>query len=105
MSDSYEPIIYTLTDEEGKSQQFEMLDSMEVNDQLYYAMIPYYDSEQDVASDYGELIVLKVVYDNNEELLATIDDDDEYQKIGNMFIEKLNEMFEQLIKISALWFY
>lgn len=94
MSDSYEPIIYTLTDEEGKSQQFEMLDSMEVNDQLYYAMIPYYDSEQDVVSDYGELIVLKVVYDNNEELLSTIDDEDEYEKIGNMFIEKLNELFE-----------
>ncbi len=94
MSDNYEPIIYTLTDEEGKSQQFEMLDSMEVNDQLYCAMIPYYDSEQDVASDYGELIILKVVYDNNEELLTTIDDDDEYQKIGNMFIERLNELFE-----------
>ena len=68
MSDNYEPIIYTLTDEEGKSQQFEMLDSMEVNDQLYCAMIPYYDSEQDVASDYGELIILKVVYDRDDGL-------------------------------------
>lgn len=94
MSDIYEPIIYTLTDEEGNKQQFELLDSMEVDDQLYYAMIPYYDSGQDVVSDYGELIVLKVVYDNDEELLSTIDDEDEYEKIGNMFIEKLNELFE-----------
>ena len=94
MNDNYEPIIYTLTDEEGNEQQFEMLDSMEVDDQLYYAMIPYYASDQDTVSDYGEFVVLKVVYDDNEELLATVDDDDEYEKIGNLFVEKLNELFE-----------
>ena len=39
MSDNYEPIIYSLTDEEGKEQQFEMIDFMEVDGQLYYAKL------------------------------------------------------------------
>lgn len=94
MSDNYEPIIYTLTDEDGNDQQFELLDSMEMDDQLYYAMIPHYNDPKDIVSDYGELIVLKAVYDEGEEFLATIDNDDEYEKIGNIFVEKLNELFE-----------
>ena len=94
MDDNYEPTIYTLTDEEGNDQQFELLDSMEVDNQTYYAMIPHYQASEDMLSDYGELIVLKAVYDGDEELLATIDDDEEYEKIGNIFIEKLNELFE-----------
>lgn len=99
MSDNYEPIIYSLTDEEGKEQQFEMIDFMEVDDQRYYAMIPYYDDEQDIDDEYDEFVILKEVHDDKAEndddvFLTSVDDYDEYEKIGNMFIEKLNELFE-----------
>ncbi len=100
MSDNYEPIIYSLTDEEGKEQQFEMIDFMEVDDQLYYAMIPYCDGEQNIDDEYDEFVILKEVHDDKAEnddddvLLTSIDDEDEYEKIGNMFIEKFNELFE-----------
>ena len=99
MSDNYEPIIYSLTDEEGKEQQFEMIDFMEVDGQLYYAMIPYYDGEQNIDDEYDEFVILKEVHDDKAEndddvLLTSIDDEDEYEKIGNMFIEKFDELFE-----------
>lgn len=94
MNDNYEPIIYTLTDQEGTKQKFELLDSMDVDNQTYYAVIPYYEEPDEVSSEYEELVVLKSVYEGNEELWATIDDDDEYERIGNIFLEKLNGLLE-----------
>ena len=40
-------------------------------------------------------MILKAEYDeNNDEILASIEDDDEYEKIGQMFMERIDEMFE-----------
>lgn len=87
--------LYTLVDEDGVEQQFEMLDSMEVDDERYYALIPYYDDPTKEIEADTELVVLKAEYDeNDEETLVSIDDDDEYEKIGNMFLERLNKLYE-----------
>ena len=94
MKDNYESIIYTLTDQEGTKHQFELLDSMDIDNQTYYALTPHYEEPEEVFSEYGELVVLKSVYEGNEELWATIDYDDEYERIGNIFLEKLNGLFE-----------
>lgn len=91
----YNPDIYTLVDEEGAEQTFELLDVMELDDDRYFALIPYYENPEELVEDDGELIVLKSQMDENgEELMITIDDDDEYQRVGNLFLEKLSSMFE-----------
>lgn len=87
--------LYTLVDEDGVEQQFEMLDSMDVGDDRYYALVPYYDDPTKEIEADSELVILKSEFDkNNEETLVTIDDDDEYEKIGNMFLERLNEIYD-----------
>lgn len=87
--------LYTLVDEDGVEQQFEMLDTMEVGDDRYYALVPYYDDPTKEIEADTELVVLKSEYDdNNEETLVSIDDDDEYERIGNMFLERLNEIYD-----------
>lgn len=95
MAENYEEAnLYTLVDEEGVEQTFEMLDTMEVDGKQYYALIPVYDDpEQQLESD-GELIVLTSEEVDGEEMLASIDDDEEYERIGNMFIERLNSLYE-----------
>ncbi len=87
--------LYTLEDEDGVEQQFEMLDTMEVDGERYYALVPYYeDPTKELEAD-AELVVLKAEYDdNNEEILVTIDSDEEYEKIGNMFLDRLNELYD-----------
>ncbi len=87
--------LYTLVDEDGVEQQFELLDTMDVGDDRYYALVPYYaDPSKELEAD-TELVVLKAEYDeNNDESLVSIDDDDEYERIGNMFLERLNETYE-----------
>ncbi len=87
--------LYTLVDEDGVEQQFEMLDTMEVGDERYYALVPYYDDPTKEIEADTELVVLKSEYDeNNEETLVSIDDDEEYERIGNMFLERLNEIYD-----------
>ncbi len=87
--------LYTLVDEDGVEQQFEMLDAMDVGEDRYYALVPYYDDPTKELEADTELVVLKSEFDeNNDETLVSIDDDEEYERIGNMFLERLNEMYE-----------
>lgn len=87
--------LYTLVDEDGVEQQFEMLDVMDVDDERYYALVPYYDDPTKEIEADTELVVLKSEYDeNNDETLVSIDNDDEYERIGNMFLERLNKLYE-----------
>lgn len=92
----FNPDIYTLIDEEGVEQTFELLDVMELEDERYFALVPYYDEPEEVIDDDGDLIILKSQLDENgDELMISIDDDDEYQRVGSIFLEKLSDMFEQ----------
>lgn len=88
--------LYTLVDEEGVEQTFEMIDVMDVDDERYYALVPYYDDPTKELETDTELVILKSEEDENgEEILASIDNDEEYEKIGAMFLSRLNEMYEE----------
>ena len=92
----YTPDLYTLVDEDGIEQTFEMLDAMEVDDIQYFALTPYYEEDPEAAlqSD-GEVIILKSVLDESgEEIMVSIDSDEEYERIGTMFMERIEDMFE-----------
>lgn len=90
------PDIYTLVDEEGVEQTFELLDVMEIDDERYFALVPYFDEPEESLEDDGDLIILKSQMDGNgDELMVSIDDDEEYQRIGEIFIDKLSQMFEE----------
>ena len=87
--------IYTLIDEEGNEQAFELLDVLETEDeQRYFALIPYFESPEDSLDDDGDMVILKSQIVDGEEMMASIDDDEEYERIGNLFLERLSEMFE-----------
>ena len=96
MADNFdEANLYTLVDEEGVEQTFEKLDAMEVDGKQYFAMIPVYDDPQQQLEDEGELIVLTLETVDGEEYLASIDNDEEYERIGNLFIDRLNKLFDE----------
>ena len=95
MADKFdEANLYTLVDEEGVEQTFEMLDAMEVDGKQYFALVPVYDDPEQQVEDDGELVVLTSEIVDGEEMMASIDDDDEYERIGNMFIDRLSEFDE-----------
>lgn len=74
-----EPEIFLLTDETGKESKFELIGETEMDGSIYYAMIPIEDGSD-------EYVILKVVPDENgEDMLESVDDDDEFEKIADIF--------------------
>lgn len=94
MSNEYTPDLYTLVDEDGKEQTFEVLAETEYEGDVYYAMTPYYENPEEAVEDDGLLVILKSVYENDEEILVSVDDDETFDKVGEIFMSILEDMFE-----------
>lgn len=89
MSDEFGPSFITLTDEDGNDIELEYVDALEYEGQTYMAFFPAVEDEADEESeDYG-LVILKSVMENGEELLSTLDDEAELEKIYDLFMEQL----------------
>lgn len=86
MSDQYGSNFISITDDNGNEFELEHLDTIEYNGSLYMAFLPAGMDEND--DDYG-MIILKVIKENDEEILATIDDDKEMEAVYNTFMEQL----------------
>ena len=81
----------TLVDDEGKEIELEHLDTVEYNDETYMAFLPANMSLDDAY----ELVILKVeVQPDGEEMLVTLDDEDEEDEMFQIFSERLEETFE-----------
>ena len=84
--------IIELEDEDGNITRFEFVDRAELNGTVYYALIPEdYDEKGEEAV---EFVVLKETEIDGEAMLSTVDDDDEYQRVGEMFLQRFSEMSE-----------
>ena len=73
---------YTLTDEDGNESKFELIGSVEMDSNIYYALVPETNDE--------EYVILKLTKDENgEEILITIEDDDEFDRVADFFEDEL----------------
>ena len=75
--------LVSVVDENGVQHTFEELDRIETDEGRFIALLPVYSEAQDIIDDDGELIILSVVED--EKL---------FNKIGDIFEERLSEYFE-----------
>lgn len=88
----YGPDILTLQDEEGVDHEFEVLDTYECDDERYLALVPV-ESEESLEED-GELVILKIESDDEDEFLSAIEDEDEFNRISAVFMERLEEYYD-----------
>ena len=90
MSDEFGPNFITITDEDGNDIELEYVDALEHNGVTYMAFFPTADTEEEAesAQDFG-LVILKSVMENGEELLSTLDSDEELQRVYDLFMEQL----------------
>lgn len=87
--------IVTLSDDDGKEYSFEILDAIETDTGRYLAMLPYFANPKERLDDSGELVLVKVFEDEDgEEYFEDIPDDDEYDTIADLFIDRLQDAFE-----------
>ena len=80
--------IYTLTDEDGNEEEYELIGKYMEGDVTYNALIPADESKQN-----GEYIILRREVDENGDIfLSTIDDDDEFDRIADIFDDSFNDV-------------
>jgi len=85
----------TLTDEDGNTFEMELIDVIEHNDTFYHAFAPAEEDEQEDDEDALGILVMKSVEENNEEMLATIEDEGELQEVFAIFLQRFLDGAEE----------
>ena len=89
MSEDFGPTFITVTDEDGKEIVLEFIDALEHNGQVYQAFFPAETEGEEEDPDDAGLIILKVVHVDGEDLLSTLDSEEELEAVYEQFIELL----------------
>ena len=96
MEENFGPDFITVTDEDGNDFELELVDTLEHQGITYYAMFPAVEEDEatgepkDVDADdeeYG-LVIMKAIEENGEELLSTLDSDEELGQVYELFMER-----------------
>jgi len=83
----------TISDDDGNEFDLEHLDTAEIDGKIYMAFLPADMDEDD--EDFG-LIILSAIVRDGEEVLATLDNDEELSMVYEFFIERLTEDPEEV---------
>ena len=83
----------TITDEEGNSYELEKLseEDIEYQGRIYRAFLPVGEDEDEIY----EMILFRIVEEDGEEILETIDDEDEMEAVYEIFMDRLFEEDEE----------
>jgi uncharacterized protein YrzB (UPF0473 family) len=80
--------ILVLVDDEGVEHQFELLAELEIEQDVYRVLVPLDDEEELADEEEIEVIILKVVHDEEgNEFLSDIEDDEEWERVADAWQE------------------
>ncbi len=91
--DEQELELITVVDDEGNEHEFEILDQIETEDGLFYALLPTISSPED-SLDADTYYIFEVIEENGEEMLAEVADDSLSDMLAEQFEARFDEMFE-----------
>ena len=87
--------IVSVVDDDGVEHLFEEIDRVETEEgNRYVALLPIYDDETEILDDDGEVLILKVLEEDGETYLVQIEDEKEFNEIGNLIEDRLIEKYE-----------
>ena len=84
----------SLTDENGVETEFRIIDSLDLDEGSYVALETTPDDPVAYLNSDGSLVILKVVEEDGEEILTTIDDDDEFDMVSEIFMSRLSDLYD-----------
>ena len=88
MSEDFGPTFITVTDDDGQEIVLEFVDALEHDGQMYQAFFPAETEGEEEDPDTG-LVILKVLHEDGEDLLSTLDSDEELDEVYDLFMESL----------------
>lgn len=86
--DQYGSDFITITDDEGKEYELEVLSTLEYNGCTYMAVIPAEGSQDSLQL---EVSILKSIEEDGEPILCTIDDEQELEAVYDLIMDSLYE--------------
>ena len=89
MQEEYGGNFITVTDEDGNEFELEHLDTIEWNGQTYLAFVPAEQEGEDTPEEELGLVILKAIQENGEEILSTLDSDEEMDAVYEEFMKEL----------------
>ena len=92
MSEEFGGDFITIEDEEGNEFELEHLDTIEFEGMIYMAFLPADMDEDD--EDYG-IVILKQMIEDGEELLGSVDDGEELDRVYDHFMQLLFDEEEE----------
>ena len=95
MADEYGPTFITVTDEDGREIVLEFVDALEHNGQQYQAFFPAETEGEDEDDPDNGLVILKVLHEDGEDILSTLDSDEELETVYDLFMESLFDEDEE----------
>ena len=85
----------SITDDEGNEFELELLDALIQDGVYYHAFLPVSTQAQDQEEEDLEIIILKSIEEDGEEILSTLDSDEELEQIYALFMDRLFEEEEE----------
>lgn len=89
MSEEFGPTFITVTDDEGNEIVLEFVDALEHGGQMYQAFFPAETEGENEDDPDNGLVILKVIHEDGEDLLSTLDSDEELDTVYDLFMEAL----------------
>lgn len=86
--DQYGSDFITIVDDDGQEYELEVLSTLEYNGDTYMAVIPAGESQEQLQL---EVSILKSVEEDGENILCTIDDEQELQAVYDLIMDSLYE--------------
>ena len=88
LPDDFSPII-TLTDEDGKDVEFEILDVVVMDDEKEYLIVAEATEEE---KEDVEVVILEVKEEDGEEVYDTVTDEEIGKKVFDRFVKQQEEL-------------
>ena len=91
----YAPEIISVSDDDGKDYDFEVLDRIETDDGRYVALVEYFEDPEEILKNDSEVLILKVTEEDGETYLSQIEDENEYAEVSILFEERFADLYDE----------
>lgn len=92
--EDYSADLLALEDEDGQEHTFEVLDATDIDGARYLALVPYHEDPAKRLDQDAEMVIMRVGEDEGEEVLDVVDNEEELFSVGQVFLNRLSELYE-----------
>lgn len=94
MDNDFKPDLITLIDDQNVEHNFEILDTIENDKGVFYALYPVFENAEEAVEDTGEYYIMEVIEEDGEEQLAEVDDEALLDELAAVFEKHFEELFD-----------